>query len=621
MNQHDLTQRPSISPMLRPASLWIAMLLLVASAMATAYLWSERNGFVQVDDVANRQLDLYASTLESELGKHAYLPSLIEVDEDVIALCQGATDPVLKQTVNRKLASFNVRASAITLFLIDPAGDVLASSDWFRGATAFSQQQFSRSFFTQALRGEKSDFFAANAVNGASEYFFTQPLRRNDRFLGAIGVRISLDPLEATWVDLGIRSESEKIMVIDDNDVVIMSSLPMWKFRSVKPMSPEQSLKLAAIGKYPPAAVKLLDLSVDRMIEPGVALVRISEAVNSAPVLRIAHERSMVQLGWRLMLVSDPTEVWRNARYAAWGGGAFSAFLCVLLLYFLQRRRALAHMLVARNALQQANDQLEIKVTQRTSELSTANRDLLHEIHERKLAEEELVQAGKLAVLGQMSAGVSHEINQPLTALRALSQNTAILFKQGRTQEMLANLKAIGDVAERMGRITAQLKSFARKTQLHRHEVSLLTAVANVQTLLEHRTRSEQIEVVIDVAASPLVNCDMNRLEQVLINLATNALDAMADASIKRLSISAAPRDGRMVVRVADTGPGVSDAVLKRLFEPFFSTKPAGEGLGLGLVISSNIIREMGSSLRVERGEVGLIFEFDLELWREVTDV
>jgi two-component system C4-dicarboxylate transport sensor histidine kinase DctB len=171
-------------------------------------------------------------------------------------------------------------------------------------------------------------------------------------------------------------------------------------------------------------------------------------------------------------------------------------------------------------------------------------------------------------------------------------------------------------VAERMGRITAQLKSFARKGQVVRRTVVLEQAISNVQLLLEHRTRAEQVHILIDsgTEALPLLYCDGVRLEQVLINLCTNALDAMACTVHKVLRISARPHNGRMLIGVADTGPAISDEIMQHLFEPFFSTKSAGEGLGLGLVISSNIVREFGSDLRVRRGDVGLLFEFDVAL-------
>jgi two-component system C4-dicarboxylate transport sensor histidine kinase DctB len=323
-------------------------------------------------------------------------------------------------------------------------------------------------------------------------------------------------------------------------------------------------------------------------------------------------ERPIVPLAVRLVTLSDASEVWRHARDAAWGGGIAGAFVGMLVLYLMHRRRALRQLFHARNALQGAHDQLERQVDERTRELRSTNDELKRQIAQRLQAEDELIQAGKLAVLGQMSAGISHEINQPLTALRALSRNTLLLLEGGRTKAVADNLKSVDDMVERMGRITSQLKSFARKTRTAADPVDLAAAVRNVLVLLEHRLHAEQVEVLVEVPEGTQVQGDINRLEQVLVNLATNALDAMADSPRRQLAISAEARDGRVRVRVEDSGPGIDPAHLKRLFEPFFTTKPAGQGLGLGLVISSKIVNELGGSLRAQPGEAGMAFEFDL---------
>jgi two-component system C4-dicarboxylate transport sensor histidine kinase DctB len=453
----------------------------------------------------------------------------------------------------------------------------------------------------------------ANPDSGASEYYFAQSVLRDAQVVGIVGVKLSLDPLEATWIDLGVRSESEKLLVIDEEGVVIMSSVRPWKYKSVGGEGVEPAVALRYSEKYPRQSIRPLQMVVEKVGARGARQVHLSEAGGPVTVL-IAQERSIPLLGWRAVILSDPQSVWRNARYAAWGGGAFTAFLGVLTIYLWQRRRALRQISFARNALQQANAQLESKVAQRTGELRHANAELVSQMQERQLAQDELVQAGKLAVLGQMSAGISHELNQPLTALRALAKNTSMLLAAGRMDDVNENLMSISEVTERMGSITAQLKSFARKSQGVHQPVSLLAAVQYMQRLLEHRTRAEQVRVEVHIPEHLRVCGDLNRLEQVLVNLANNALDAMRDQAVKVLTISVLPAEGiRVRVRVEDTGAGLPDALLARLFEPFFTTKASGEGLGLGLVISSHIVREFGGQLRVHKGQQGLAFEFDLE--------
>ncbi|WP_186830713.1 sensor histidine kinase [Mitsuaria sp. TWR114] len=226
-------------------------------------------------------------------------------------------------------------------------------------------------------------------------------------------------------------------------------------------------------------------------------------------------------------------------------------------------------------------------------------------------------------MLGQMSAGLSHEVNQPLTALRALARNSQRLLEAGRLQAVADNLQTMDDMVERMGQITRQLKSFARKAEPARTAVSLLACVNNARLLLEHRTRALDLAVEVDVPPGLRVSAESNRLEQVLVNLLGNGIDAIASEpppdgpeDPRRLRVAAVPADEgrRVLVQVQDSGPGLSEALLPRLFEPFFTTKPAGEGLGLGLVISSKIVHEFGGALRAHRLDQGMIFEFDLEV-------
>jgi two-component system C4-dicarboxylate transport sensor histidine kinase DctB len=597
----------------RAAPQLIALLTvaLVVVGMVMGYRISERSGLTDLAAVASERLELYASNLETELARYAYLPSLIAIDEDVQALLDDPHNAQIQQTARLKLARVNVRAGSILIFVTAADGEALAASNGYQrhggevpgGRTPLPEA-------ARDLAEDAPDFFASNETDGTTDYYFVHAVRRSGVYRGHIVVKVSLAPLEATWVDLGLRSESEKLMVLDQNDVVIMSSVPAWKYRMLGSVNVEA---LQSSGRYAGATLAPLGMSVERSTLAGSTVVRLADVQSAGHSLHLAQERPVVPLAVQLMTLSDPADVWRQARYAAWGGGAGGAVLGLAALYWLHRRRAVRQLFKARNALQQAHDQLERQVDERTRELRTTNDELKRQIAQRLQAEDELMQAGKLAALGQMSAGISHEINQPLTALRALSRNTALLLQSGRTQAVADNLKLIDDMAERMGRITLQLKSFARKGGSIAQPVDLAAAVDNVLLLLEHRLRAERIDVRKDVPRELEVRADTNRLEQVLLNLFTNALDAMASTPEKRLAISARIEDDRVVVQVADSGEGMPEANLDRLFEPFFTTKPAGQGLGLGLVISSKIVREFGGTLKAERAEQGMVFEFDLE--------
>lgn len=601
---------------------YVAMLLLVLGTLFGSYKASQQSGYQELDDAALLELDLYAHTLESELGRYAFLPDLLEMNPHVQAVMASPHSDTLREKASQELARWSVLAGSMEMWVSGPTGALLASSHAHRNTPPRHGPDAAGTRSAPPLSGAQR-FFAADPQSGNPSYFFIQGLEHQGTVRGTIGLRTSLDPLEATWADLSVRSESEEILVVDDNGVVVMSSVPAWRYRTLEPLSPQAIQQLRTSGRYPAQALEPLGLRWEKTIERGVRLVRLPSTDSpSSAALRAAQERPLATLGWRMVILTNPAQMRRNAAYVALGSSALVAFFCLLGIYLLQRRRTLAQLFAARNALQEVNDGLANTVAERTQSLETINAQLLQEMQERQLAQQELLQAGKLAVLGQMSVGIAHEISQPLTALRALSNNTTVLLKQGRIDDATQNLTALGDLVARMGRITTQLKSFARRTPQSdenaafpgKGPVGLHTAIHNVCVLLEHRIRAQSVEVVVDVSPTLQVCCDQDRLEQVLINLASNALDAVKNATNPQLCLSARTEDQRVWVHVSDNGPPVSDDVLQHLFEPFFSTKAAGEGLGLGLVISSSIVREFGGTLAVSRGESGrgLTFEFDL---------
>jgi C4-dicarboxylate-specific signal transduction histidine kinase len=582
----------------RAAPLLIALttIALVAVAASLTYVWSERRDFARLDDAVAHQLDLYAAVLEVELGKQADLPGLIDQDDRIEALVHAPGDTELRSVINRKLTRFVARSGSLQATVVDAKGLVLASSDWYRTTSPVDHVAAQEPCIAEALQGEQAQRFAPDARTGAPEVCFARPVQRDGVTVGAVVVRISLAPIEATWIDSAFRAESEKPLIVDARGVVIMSSVPDWK-----------QLPLASLANPQSAPNDAVDL------------VRIPRLKAAGVEMQVVHERLLPRLGWRLLILTSAKDVWRDARNAAWSAGAVAVSLGLLALLVLQRRRVGAQKLATRAALQRANDELEAKVLDRTAQLETSNRYLRHEVMERQHAEEvlrhaqeELVQAGKLALLGQLSAGISHELGQPLTALRALAQNGCLLLERERPLQARDNFKSILGLAERMGRITSQLKSFARKAPPDDRSLPFVVAIDNARQILAARFSAEGVSLATDIPPALAVRCDIYRLEQVLVNLMANAIDAMRASENKRLTISAAVTDDRAVVRVLDSGPGIPQSLSDRLFEPFFTTKAPGEGLGLGLVISSHIVREFGGTLRSVPSPAGAMFEFDV---------
>jgi two-component system C4-dicarboxylate transport sensor histidine kinase DctB len=591
----------------------LATLVLAVGGMVLGYQWSEREGMDRLFEVATERLELYAGGLESELGRTAHLPALVALDQDVQALFADTQTHDTRERAAQQLARMNVHAGALMIFATDLQGRLLASSEGSPERLAGDPRLPRLTLIARELQRRSRGFFATEPPLAGTDFYSASAVRRAGETVGYVVVGVNLAPLEATWTDLGVRSASEKLLVLDDQDVVIMSSVPAWTYRSLDELGQERSAALRATGRYPAAPMASLGLRTRTRQLVGAPVVELGNGAPGDPAtLYVAQERAMAPLGLRFMALSDPADVQRNARAAAWGVAAAVGLAGLAVLYLLHRRRALQQLFKARNQLQAARDDLERQVALRTGELQATNDALEQQVRRSRQSEDELIQAGKLAVLGQMTAGIAHELNQPLTALRALAANSVRMIEVGRTEALGSNLRAIGEVAERMGRITSQLKTFARRGGDAPDTVVLAQAVGNARVMLEHRLLADNARCDVALPDELRVRADGTRLEQVLLNLMSNALDAMAGQPQPRLQVAAAQVDGRVLVRVTDQGKGMDDATHARLFEPFFTTKPPGEGLGLGLVISSKIVREFGGSLRAHRLDTGMCFEFDL---------
>jgi two-component system C4-dicarboxylate transport sensor histidine kinase DctB len=340
----------------------------------------------------------------------------------------------------------------------------------------------------------------------------------------------------------------------------------------------------------------------------------------------LAQSRPLPGTPWTLTVFSHLDQVDDIAQSRAAVAVVVAVLLFMLGLMANERRRHLRDRLAAREALQKAHDELERKVDERTADLSSANQLLQDEVSERiraertlRAAQDELVQAGKLAVIGQLSTGIAHELNQPLAALRTLSGNGVRFLDRGDLDTTRTNLERIAQLADRMGLITGQLRTFARKSSGQLQAIPLCCALDNSLALLEPRLRQANAEVSRhSPLPEPVALCDANRLEQVLINLIGNALDAMdgQPAPCIELGCECVGRQARLTVR--DYGPGLDEEAISHLFEPFFTTKQAGVGLGLGLTISAGIIRDFGGTLSgANHPEGGAIFTLEIPLANE----
>lgn len=562
-----------------PAALYLTVLAAPWVAL-TAVEWSENQAYERLAAQGRSRLTLYGATLHSEMEKFRYIPQVLSGDPQVVGLLTRP-DPARAQTLNLRLETIAASTKASAIYVMDQNGLTLSASNWADGSGSFVGQRFDfRPYFTGARDGRAVDYFALGTTSNLPGYYMAAPILQNGQFLGVVAAKMSLDDLERGWSGGG-----ERVFVADRHGVVFITNTPKWRYRTLMPLTAEDVRVIQETRQF--GENSLLPLG----LVPGNKLV----TLNGQGYVMVSQTFEEAEGGSLNVLLGV-----KDAQAHARDVGMLAVMvlgLTIFVLYFLVQRGQM---------LRSQKRELELRVGERTAELQDSNQRLQGEIVERHRAEaelqakqSELVQAAKLAALGQMSAGMAHEINQPLAAIRSYADNGKTFLSMGRLEMVAENLGEIADLTERMARITGQLKQFARKSSERQGRVVLADAIEGSLALLAPRMRGEQVTLDWTPPAEPVViQGDDVRVQQVLVNLFGNALDAMRgqNGALLRLGLRQDAPDLVSLV-VQDNGPGIPDDVMHQMFDPFFTTKSAGEGLGLGLSISQGIVQEMGGTL------------------------
>ncbi|MQA39149.1 sensor histidine kinase [Rugamonas aquatica] len=594
------------SRLLRRFVLWLLVLVCCLGLALLVWRWTENAAIDKLRLAGAQRLDSYAVSLENLLSKYDFLPGTLELNKDVIALLQQPDDELLRAEVNAHLEQLNKLSKSTTIYIVNLQGLTQASSNWREPDSFVGDNVAFRPYVRDALRRTPGGFYGVGTTRGEPGYFFAHGIYHNGHMLGVATVKVNIEKLEKGWVQ-----GTDKVMLTDAHGVVFLSSVPDWKYHALAPLEPAVLQELEVSRQYFSHALLPLGLRELRQLDNGASIV-----ATPAPAERtrmLSQTRSLSPRKWQFVYLSDLAPAEASARNAFLFTWLSEALLVMLVLYARQRRRLGRQRQRARLDLQRAYDHLETMVAERTASLQQMTHNLSEENVVRRHAEQklrqaqsDLVQAGKMAVLGQMSAGITHELNQPLTALRTMSDNARVLIERGRLDEAKGNLTTISQLIARMGALTGQLRQFARKADASLKPVPVAAAITAALFLVERRVEQERVNFRMSMLSQGVhALCDSNRLEQVLVNLFTNALDAMDGCETRQLTVSVTRSFQKAMIAVSDTGPGIPEAIRNHLFEPFFTTKPQGQGLGLGLAISEQIIREFGGMLLVESTTAG----------------
>lgn len=557
----------------------VILALLLAPLLWPLQYFAERYYSEQLAEQNRQTLDLYVANLLGTLRRYEELPQILGGLPVLRQALQQPGDPLLQKIANEALADIRRRTGADVIYLLQPDGTTQVASNWAQ-ADSFVHRNFAfRPYYREAMQGRLARFFGLGTTSIKRGYYFASAVKEGSRIIGVLVVKVDLEHIERLW-----GNSPEQLLVIDNYGVVILSSREDWRFHASRPLSAAERDEIHANIPYPVQDPKPLRLQQSAWL---------------------SQSRTLPETGWTVSIYAPRTLIERPVRSVLLIGGAtLLALLLLLTLLTLSRRHYLDR--IALEA--EAKRQLEERVLERTRELENANAQLQQEVHEREQAQRELmraqdevVQAGKLTALGTMSASISHELNQPLAAIRSYADNARVLLDHQRTEDARGNLEQISDLTTRMASIIAHLKAYARGARRAPENVQLQPAIEDALSMVASRRRAMNVELLRDVPDAPLwVQAGETRLRQILGNLLTNALDALAEkAPPRRLWVIASQDQHGVTLTLRDNDPGFSEDALAHAHEPFFTTKTTAKGLGLGLAICDNLLRALGGRLEM----------------------
>ena len=559
-------------------------------ALSALGLW--RSGYVQALERLQRQgfsdLALASDRLTAQLQRYRELAVFMAEHPTVTAvLGGGGAEPASALFLDRA-----DKTSALDVMLVDFSGRVRASANGSEGLN-LSETPYVR----RAMQGALGSGHGIGTPLPGRAYYFAAPIfgQSSGRVIGAVIVAADVNVLEADW-----RGSQPAVFLTDSQGVVFISNrseLLLWHLGSQRLLrSAEAEASLFSYSRR--AGYAFWEQTWDPYL----------------PRIGLHIQRPLPVIGFQGNALIDVAPAQRIAVLQAAAFAALCLAFGALLLVATERRRTLA----------QANALLEARVAERTAALVGTNAQLLREAAEREeaqaalaRAQADLVQAGKLSALGQLSAGISHELNQPLMAIGSFAENGVTFMDKNRPDRARENLSRISDMANRMARIISNLRAFSRQESSPSVRVDVCAVLRSAVEITGPRLREADVKVTLDAPDAPVwVRGGDVRLGQVFVNLITNAVDAMEGRPIRALHITV--QDGAQPsVTVRDTGPGIE--LPDQVFDPFYTTKSLGraEGMGLGLSISYGIVQSFGGEIRGENTGEGAAFTVQLVPWDE----
>ena len=535
---------------------------------------------------AAQRLTLYRSSLEAELRRFAHMPFLLSLDPVVVSTLGGGDPAVL----DRRLAQFAQSAGLDAIYLMDLDGQTISASNAGTASSFVGQNYGFRPYFAAALGGELGAFYGIGATTGIPGYFYAMAVRAGEAAVGVVAIKLDLSALQESW-----QASGERIILSNADGVVLLASEPGWRYHTLDPLSQAQMGRIRAARQFGD--------------EPLATLNWVRDVAGQTAVIdgdRLLYLRTQgLPNDWSLHFFAPDDQAVTRALLAS----SAVVLLSGLMFIVWQRRR-----------VRQIGAALEVSEREE-AELRQANERLAVEIEERRAVEQslrrtqaELEQAGRLAALGQLASSVTHELGQPIAAMRnQLAASELSVGPSALNEKMQA-------LVSRMEDITRQLKFFSRKGRDKFERVDLADVIEAALDLNVPGIEAAGAEVhFARPVEAVLVQANRLRLEQVVTNLVRNALDATELSAARRIDIAIGSSAQRVWFEVADTGHGLGGRSMEDLREPFATTRESGKGMGLGLTISAGIVSDHGGTLSAaERPGGGAVFRAELPRSKEL---
>lgn len=552
----------------------MASLLAALLIAALAYVVTERRVMAQEMATARTDMAMRQALITSEIARFRLLPIALADDRDVTSALAGNLGA--RDALNRKLEALVTATGAPIIYVIGQNGKAIAASNWRSPQSFVGNDYRARRYVRDALAMGGASHFAMGTVSHRPGLYIAQRTAQG----GVVTIKLEFDRIESAWA-----KGDDATFVTEGNGIVLVSSRPDWRFFLTRPVSKAVLATFDSEAMLSPLIPRYVPVNVDgdRAIYRDTPMITLR-----AP---------LAQAGWSITLLRPVGEAMLFTRIAALIAAALVLGMAIIGWMWMERGRER----IART------EELEQAVADRTA-------DLRREMDERAAIEaraadlrEGLRQANRLAALGQITASVAHETAQPVAAIRTYAETSRMLLERGDNQTLEKNLNAIARLADRIGSVTSELRGFSRRGAPDLAAVPVSEVIEGALLILKEQLKGIAIAMP---AEDHKVQGGKVRLEQVLVNLLQNAAQALRSTAMAAITLRLSADEGAVTLTVSDNGPGIPKDVKQRLFTPFVTSRP--DGLGLGLVISQDIMTDAGGTLRfVERPE-GACFEITM---------